>query len=250
MPTLKSPEEKRRVGRPRKRESSPDVDPRENILATAARLFAEKGIGEVSMFEIAQESGLVQSSLYYWFRRKEWIVAELLQQTNRQPLGYAKQLRQQGELPDVQLYRLVRFDVRNVCMSPLEITEVHQLSSRDVPAFATYWRERQELTATFEALIDCGVQSGVFRQVIPRLSAITILAQNESVQNWHKGYQRGGSKSAYGDAAEERYSCEEIAEFVAGQTLACLLACPTRVEHIRQQARHERAHSRTSGAPR
>src|SRR5690349_24900382 len=118
MSIVKSAPEKRRVGRPRKRESaSPDVDPREHILATAARLFSEKGIGEVSMFEIAQESGLVQSSLYYWFKRKELIVAELLQQTNRQPLSYAKQLKQLGELPDVQLYRLVRFDVRNVCMS-------------------------------------------------------------------------------------------------------------------------------------
>jgi len=103
MATVKSPQEKRRVGRPRKRESAPpDIDPRDHILASAARLFAENGIGEVSMFEIAQESGLVQSSLYYWFRRKELIVAELLQQTNRQPLSYATQLKQLGELPDVQ----------------------------------------------------------------------------------------------------------------------------------------------------
>ena len=76
------------------------------------------------MLEIAQQSGLVQSSLYYYFRRKESIVAELLQQINRVPLAYAKQLRKEGDEPDVQLFRLVRFDVRNVCQFPLEITEV------------------------------------------------------------------------------------------------------------------------------
>lgn len=237
MPTAKVAQEKRRVGRPRKRESAPpDVDPREHILATAARLFAEKGIGAVSMFEIAQESGLVQSSLYYWFRRKELIVAELLQQTNRQPLGYAKQLKQLGELPDVQLYRLVRFDVRNVCLSPLEITEVHLFSNRDLEAFATYWRERQELTATFEALIEGGIACGVFRPVMPRLSAITILAQNESVQNWFRSYQHDDGGSAYEDPQVERYGCDEIAEFVACQTLACLLASVDRIEQIRRDA--------------
>ena len=35
------------------------------------------------MLEIAEQSGLGQSSLYYWYRRKELIVAELLQQVNR-----------------------------------------------------------------------------------------------------------------------------------------------------------------------
>src|SRR5688500_3199557 len=112
MVLSKTPPEKRRVGRPRKRESVPmEGEPRAHILATAARLFADKGIAGVSMLKIAQQSGLVQSSLYYWFRHKESIVAELLQQVNRLPLAYAKQLERAGGEPDVQLFRLVRFDV-------------------------------------------------------------------------------------------------------------------------------------------
>ena len=55
---LTKPVEKRRVGRPRKHEiSGSDAEPREHILKTAARLFGDKGIAEVSMAEIAQQSG-------------------------------------------------------------------------------------------------------------------------------------------------------------------------------------------------
>src|SRR4051812_5602815 len=127
--------EKRRVGRPRKREMADGAEPKEQILKAAASLFSARGIAEVSMLEIAEASGLVQSSLYYWFRRKELIVAELLLQVNRVPLAYAQKLRAEGESPDVQLYRLVRFDVRNVCGFPLEITEVHRFSQKNRQAF-------------------------------------------------------------------------------------------------------------------
>jgi TetR/AcrR family transcriptional regulator len=238
-PTQEKNQQKRRVGRPRKQEmSSSDPAPREHILKMAARLFSEKGIAEVSMLEIAQHSGLVQSSLYYWFRRKELIVAELLQQINRQPLAYAKQLEQTGEGADVQLLRLVRFDVRNVCDFPLEITEVHRFSRRERAAFETYWRERRELTATVEALISAGIERGVFRKVDAYLCALTIIAQNESVQNWFRRdpRPRGRAGGAYEDPQAGRFAADEVAEFVAVQTVASLLAAPARVEQLRKRA--------------
>ena len=230
--------EKRRVGRPRKQEAPPpDREPREHILETAARLFADRGIAEVSMLEIAQQSGLVQSSLYYYFRRKESIVAELLQQINRVPLAYAKQLKKEGDEPDVQLFRLVRFDVRNVCRFPLEITEVHRFSRRDRGAFETYWRERRELTLTLEEIVARGTAQGVFREVDAYLCALTIIAQNESVQNWFWRDPRSKSKDAADDPNAACYRGDEIAEFVATQTVAGLIAAPSRVEQLKRRAK-------------
>lgn len=233
--------EKRRVGRPRKREISSEAEPRELILRAAAGLFAARGIAEVSMLEIAEASGLVQSSLYYWFRRKELIVAELLQQVNRVPLAYAQRLRSAGASADVQLYRLVRFDVRNVCDFPLEITEVHRFGQRNRGAFETYWRERRELTRTVEKLIDDGMSEGSFRAVDSYLCALTIIAQNESVQNWRSWQQSSGrtrTRTAVGsDRASARYTTEEIAEFVASQTVGGLIAAPSKLEAIKRQAK-------------
>lgn len=216
-----------------------DGAPREQIVNAAGQLFAERGIAEVSMLQIAERSGLAQSSLYYWFRRKEQIVAELLQQVNRLPLAYAKQLKAEGAPPDVQLYRLVCFDVRTVCEFPLEITEVHRFSKRDHAAFDTYWRERRELTRTVERLIGGGVEAGVFRPVDAFLCALTVIAQDESVQNWFQPSARlkPRTTSAQEDPAALRYESDSIAEFVATQTLASLIAAPSRLEALKKRAR-------------
>jgi len=225
--------EKRRVGRPRKRPHvGTEGEPRAQILSAASALFAARGIAEVSMLEIAEQSGLGQSSLYYWYRRKELIVAELLQQVNRLPLAFAKQLDAEGDGADVQLYRLVQFDVRTVCDFPLEITEVHRFSRRARSAFEVYWRERRELIRTLELLVSRGIEEGCFRQVDSQLCAQTIIAQDESVQNWYLRDPRQKVRDAQGP----RFRPDEIAEFVATQTLASLVAAPTRLEALKRRA--------------
>lgn len=228
--------EKRRVGRPRKRPLlDTDGEPREQILSAAAALFAARGIAEVSMLEIAEQSGLGQSSLYYWYRRKELIVAELLQQVNRLPLAFARQLEAEGGGADVQLYRLVQFDVRTVCDFPLEITEVHRFSRRARSAFEVYWRERRELIHTLDRLVTRGIEEGCFRQVDSELCALTIIAQDESVQNW---YLRDPQKKSR-DPQVARFRPDGIADFVATQTLASLLASPTRLEAVKRKAERD-----------
>jgi AcrR family transcriptional regulator len=236
-------QEKRRVGRPRKRAPSEvDGDPKEQILKAAARLFGERGIAEVSMLEIADGAGLGQSSLYYWYRRKELIVAELLQQINRVPLAYARQLKADGKSADVQLYSIVRFDVLNVCQFPLEITEVHRFARRERAAFEVYWQERRELVRTIQRIVESGIASGCFRSVDAYLCALTIIAQDESVQNWHSIDRSALTDRASGGAqagiepAALRYAVEEIADFVASQTLASLLAADSRLQAVRRRA--------------
>lgn len=182
------------------------------------------------MLEIARKSGLGQSSLYYWYRRKEQIVAELLQQVNRLPLAFARRLESEGDRADVQLFRLVHFDVLTVCAFPLEITEVHRFSRRDKPAFETYWRERRELTAAIEALVVRGIAGGCFREVDARLCAVTIIAQDESVQNWYLREPRPRPQPG-----APGYRAEQVAEFVATQTLGGLLASPSRLRAVQRK---------------
>jgi TetR/AcrR family transcriptional regulator len=248
MSSASVPQEKRRVGRPRKRESAETgVDPKDQILNAAASLFADRGISEVSMLEIAEGSGLAQSSLYYWFRRKESIVAELLQQVNRLPLAFAKQLKAEGDSPDLQLYRLVRFDVRNVCAFPLEITEVHRVARRDRASFEIYWRERRELTRTLERLIEEGAALRIFRKVDACLCALTIIAQDESVQNWYPRTARAKLRppAPHEDPAALRYSPEDIGDFVASQTLASVLADEAQLASVQARARESDIEART-----
>lgn len=220
-----------RTGRPRKLAVATTLPPREHILSIARQLFAERGLANVSMLEIARESGLGQSSLYYWFRRKELIVAEIIQDMNRLPLAYAEELAAQHLEPDVHLWRFVRFDVETVCAFPLEIADVHRLSGRDDAAFASYWSERRTLTAAVAAIVRRGIHSRIFRRVDAYLFAVTTLAQDESVQHWHpSGF--AATAMAQRDPGAAAYETSQIATLVADQAVRGLLLDPDRLSAI------------------
>lgn len=224
---------KRRVGRPRKHaQASVGEDLREQIVTSAAELFRSRGIGQVSMQDIAQSVGLGTSSLYYWFRRKELIVAELVSRVNRLPIEHARTLARSQGTADAQLFALVRFDVLLICDFPLDISEVHRFSERDPDAFATYWQERAELVRVFARIVKSGIKAGLFRQVNPELCAHTIVAQDESVQNWRRKSLGGPVRSA----TELAVSAEAIAELVAGQTALGLLMNNGELERVKRRA--------------
>lgn len=225
---------RRRVGRPRATPSSGEVAPRDEILGAATRLFAEQGVADVTMSEIANRAGLRQASLYYWFRRKEEILAEIVEQVNRVPLDFVLKLEQEAGDPAVQLWRLVRFDVEALCRFPFDINEVHRLSRRAPDAFETYWRDRQALNDAVQRLVERGVAAGAFRPVDTRLAALIILSDDEGVQNWFRPIDGRGLASGPHGA----FPVDEIADFMAELTLRGLMADPARLEAVRMAAAH------------
>ena len=227
-----APVKRRRVGRPRATPSADDTPPRDEILKAATRLFAENGVADVTMSEIASRAGLRQASLYYWFKRKEEILAEIVEQVNRVPLEFVLKLEEEAGEPAVQLWRLVRFDVDALCRFPFDINEVHRLSRRAPDAFEVYWRERQALNDAVERLVRRGIEAGVFRPVDARLAALVVLSDDEGVQNWYRPV--GGRRLAGRDDAG--YAVEEIADFVAELSLRGLLADPADLARVRADA--------------
>lgn len=227
-----SPDGRRRVGRPRATPSTGDLSPRDEILSVATHLFAERGVADATMSEIASRAGLRQASLYYWFRRKEEILAEIVEQVNRVPLEFVLRLEQEDGDPAVQLWRLVRFDVEALCRFPFDINEVHRLSRRAPEPFEVYWRERQALNDAVERLVVRGVEAGAFRPVDARLTALVVLSDDEGVQNW---YRPVGGRRLTGRPGGD-YDAAEIGEYLADLTLRGLLAEPSRLAAVRAGA--------------
>lgn len=213
-------------GRPRKATQAREGDPRQEIVAAASRLFARRGIAATTMAEIAQAAGLGASSLYYWFRSKGQILEVLITEVNRAPLEFAEDLAGQGGPAAARLYRLIRFDAQTLCAFPFDINEVHRLAADDEQAFARYWADRQRLIAAVESLVADGVARGELRPVDPRLTALTLLANDEAVQNWFR--PRGGGAAAY--------SADEAATFLADLALRGLLADEATLDDVRAAA--------------
>ena len=170
----------RRIGRPRIRRGVPAGDPPDEILAAASRLFGERGVTGTTMAQIAAGAGLQQSSLYYYFRSKEEILARLVAEANVVPLELAQRVRGEDVSPAVRLYRFVRGDVVALCLLPFDINEVHRYASRDRERFAGYWKERRTLQSTLAGIIREGIVDGSLRRVNARLAALTLISNDEA----------------------------------------------------------------------
>jgi len=181
-----APRAPRRTGRPRA-DARPVVgDPTDDILGAAARLFSELGVNGTTMTRLAGEVGLKQSSLYYYFRNRDEVVLALVHRANVVPLELVERVHATpGDAPD-KLYRFVCGDVEALCALPFDINEVHRIAARDREKFADYWSDRRRLERRLAALVRGGSEAGTLREVDPRLTALTIMANDEGVQNWFR----------------------------------------------------------------
>lgn len=212
----------RRAGRPRV-DARPVVgDPTDEILAATSRLIGELGVRGTPMSRIAAEVGLKQSSLYYYFRRKEEILAALVARANVVPLELMRAITSDGGPPAVQIYRFTRADAAALCDLPFDINDIHRIAMRDPVEFATYWKERASLERRLATIVRRGSAGGDFRKVEPRLTSLTILANDEGAQNWF----RLGS----------RWSAGAVGRHIADLTVAGLLTDPGRLDEVRAAA--------------
>ncbi|HVJ95507.1 MAG TPA: TetR/AcrR family transcriptional regulator [Acidimicrobiia bacterium] len=214
----------RGVGRPRLQPRNADVDPTDEILAVASRLFGALGIGATSMARIAADAGLAQSSLYYYFHSKEEVLAAIVGRANVVPLELVRRIEADGGPPAVRLYRFVRGDVLALCRMPFDINEVHRYSARDRERFAQYWDERKVLRRRIAAIVRDGIDDKAFRDVDPSTAALTVMSNDEAVQNWYRveGDRRRGAVAA--------------AVFVADLTVGGLLREGVSLDAVRAEA--------------
>jgi TetR/AcrR family transcriptional regulator len=180
------PETNARAGRPRRTGHAVVGDPTDEILRAAAALFGELGVSATTMSRLAAEVGLGQSSLYYYFRNRDEVVAALVARANVVSLDLVTRIAGGPGSAGAKLAHFVQGDVEALCGLPFDINEVHRIAARDRIRFADYWRERGRLERRLTAVVRDGVESGELRPVDPRLTALTIMANDEGVQNWYR----------------------------------------------------------------
>ncbi|MGE0879411.1 MAG: TetR/AcrR family transcriptional regulator [Acidimicrobiia bacterium] len=213
-----------RIGRPRLKPRPTSGDPTEEILTAAARLFGELGYGATSMARIASDAGLRQSSLYYYFHSKEDVLAAIVARANVVPLELLDRIEAAGGPASVRLYRFVHGDVLALCALGFDINEVHRQAALDRERFADYWRERRALRRRIAAILRDGAVAGVFREVDYALVALTVMSNDEAVQNWLRV-----SRELSRDASAAAVAVADLA--VGG-----LLAAPKRLSAVRRDA--------------
>ena len=176
----------RRPGRPRRDGRSGTGDATEEILAAAGRLFGANGVEGTTMARLAAEVGLGQSSLYYYFRSREDVVAALVARANIVPLELIRAITGTDATAAAKLHCFVCGDVEALCALPFDINEIHRIAARDRHRFGDYWRERSKLERRVSSLLSEGLKTGELRPVDARLTALHVLAADEGTQNWYR----------------------------------------------------------------
>ncbi len=222
------------VGRPRANPRPIEGSARDEIIAAATRLFSERGFAQTTMAQIAETAGLRQSSLYYYFRRKELILQATFS-VNRAPLEFLERIRADAGGPDLRLYRLIRFDAAQLCLAPCDVNEVWRISLVEPDLFTDFWEDRRELHKRVEQLVRQGISDELFVEVDPRLTALTLMATNEGAQNW---WRLRDERRLDGRAAGRppRYSPAEVGEHLASASLRSLLRRPARLPVLQREA--------------
>ncbi|MFT3851934.1 MAG: TetR family transcriptional regulator [Ilumatobacteraceae bacterium] len=151
-----------------------------------ASSIGQFGVEQTTMSRLAAHVGLKQSSLYYYFPNREAVIAALVARANVIPLALIGGIVADGGSAPACLYRFVRGDVEALCALPFDINEIHRVAMRDRERFAAYWSERSVLERRLASVVRRGCRDGELREVDPHLTALTIMANDEGVQNWYR----------------------------------------------------------------
>jgi AcrR family transcriptional regulator len=180
----------RSVGRPRTSPRLSTVDPREEILDVAARLFSTIGYGGTSTRQIAEGAGLRQASLFHYFARKEDILAVLLDRTLDPALSFLDQWIDRDVAGDIGLYVLMYRDTDNLCSGPYNIGKLNLLPEARAERFDPVWAKRKVLWQAYRDLLLKGIAQGRLAAANADVSTDLLFSLVEGTTIW---FERGGA---------------------------------------------------------
>ena len=138
---------------------------REELLAIAAGLFAERGLRATTVRDIADAAGILSGSLYHHFSSKEAIVDEILRGFLDALFGEYRRIVDSGLTPRETLEELVRasFEAIHRHRDEVAIYQDELKHLRGNPRF-DYLRERNtEFRDMWTDVLSRGMASGDFR---------------------------------------------------------------------------------------
>ncbi|MPY96187.1 MAG: TetR family transcriptional regulator [Acidimicrobiia bacterium] len=139
---------------------------RQEILAAATRIFAEKGISNTTVRDIADEVGILSGSLYHHFESKEQIVEEVLVRSGgeRQHARY-REIAETIDDPTEAFAEIIRLGVASVARSPdrarIMRNDAHLF--RSLPRLRFVEKMRQDNLDLWMSVVRRGQERGVFR---------------------------------------------------------------------------------------
>jgi AcrR family transcriptional regulator len=157
---------------------------REEIIAAAIALFAEKGFLATSTKDIGDAIGMLGGSLYYHIRSKEQLLYEILRGLHTFALEEVRAIDAEGGGPLEKLRRLVRNHVINQDVSRIRLfdAEFHHLEPEHRTEIAAMRREYRDYVV---GQIEAAQRDGLADPTVNALATGTaLLGMLNSMASW------------------------------------------------------------------
>ena len=172
-------------GRPAKAVPIPEAETEQKILDAARSVFIRQGTSGARMQEIAQEAGVNQALLHYYFRSKERLAQAVFQQMASRLFPALIQTLASDLSLDEKIDRLVAIYLDNLSKNPFLpgylISELHHHPERidqllSLTGAGTPAQVMPAILGRLGAQIDAAVAAGTMRPIAPQQFAVNIIS--------------------------------------------------------------------------
>lgn len=173
----------------------------DQIFAEAARLFAERGFAGTSLQDVADAMGMTRPALYYYVKNKDELLARLVAETTEAPAAEIKRLAKHPDAdPAVRLRGVARAMALRRATDPNRFLLLVR-SEAELPAdLARLHKTAQRATLReLILLVEEGIESGQFRPVDPRTTALAVIG----MCNWIAWWQQSLGEKTPSEVAEQ-----------------------------------------------
>lgn len=160
---------------------------REDVVAAAGRLFAERGYHGTSMRDLGNELGLLGSSLYSHVTSKEDLLVEVVERGAGLFEGVARRASEQDGTGAERLRTLIRGHVAVMVDHIDEVrTFLNEARFLERPHRRHIVEARDAYEAEFRAAIALGLADGSLDWAIdPKLGGIMVLSILNALERWY-----------------------------------------------------------------
>ena len=186
MAPAEAPDERRRSAKWEAR--------RQAIIDTSAKIFARRGYHATSTAELCAANDLGKGALYHYIGSKEKLLAAIHDRVMDEVMLGADRVTQAGGSPSAQLAMLGDELLDVIHRYPDHVwVFLHEFPALTGERAEQFRVRRREYERRVETILQTGVESGEFRDLDPRLTAMAWLGMHNYTYLWLKP---GGPLSA------------------------------------------------------
>src|SRR4051812_28850136 len=169
-------------------ERSPKWEARRQVIVdTSAHLFARNGYHATGITELCTANDLGKGALYHYIGSKEELLAAIHDRVMDEVVASAERVAAAGGSPREQLTMLGDELLDVITRYPDHVwVFLHEFPALTGERAEQFRQRRREFEKRVEAILQAGIDSGEFRAVEPRLTAMAWLGMHNYTYLWLK----------------------------------------------------------------